>query len=65
MDTKILRHLASQLEERQKQLIESLADGNVKDFADYRYLCGTIRGLSFAQSELQDLVRRIREIEDE
>lgn len=57
--------ITSKIEERRQQLIESLMDGAVKDFAEYRYLCGTIRGLGFAQSEVEDLVRRLREIEDE
>lgn len=65
MDQKVGSYLIGKLSERITQLTESLADGSVKDFAEYRYLCGTIRGLSLAQSEIQDLVRRIREIEDE
>ena len=65
MESKIISHLSSKIAERISQLNEALVDGNAKDFAEYRYLCGTIRGLGFAQSEIQDLVRRIREIEDE
>ena len=65
MEDRVLSHLLSKITERANQLTESLADGNAKDFAEYRYLCGTIRGLSHAQAEIQDLVRRIREIEDE
>lgn len=65
MEEKILRLLTSVLDERIKQVTESLADGAVKDFAEYRYMCGTIRGLSFAHAEVQDLVRRLREIDDE
>lgn len=65
MEQQILLRLASKIEERHQQLIESLADGSPKDFAEYRYLCGTIRGLAFAQSEIQDLVRRIKEYNDE
>lgn len=65
MEDRVLSHLLSKITERTNQLTESLADGNAKDFAEYRYLCGTIRGLSHAQSEIQDLVRRLREINDE
>lgn len=65
MEDRVLTHLLSKVSERIEQLTESLADGNAKDFAEYRYLCGTIRGLSHAQSEIQDLVRRIREIDNE
>lgn len=65
MDDKILILLTSKIEERREQLIQALADGSAKDFAEYRYMCGTIRGLSFAHSEIQDLVRRIKEYNDE
>lgn len=65
MDDRVLTHLLSKVSERIEQLTESLADGNAKDFAEYRYLCGTIRGLSHAQSEMKDLVRRLREIDNE
>ena len=35
------------------------------DFAHYRELCGFIRGLQTAQTELGDLVRRLKEFEDD
>lgn len=65
MEDRVLSHLLSVVNDRIEQLTESLADGNAKDFAEYRYLCGTIRGLSLAQSEITGLVRRLREIDDE
>lgn len=65
MDDKILMLLTAKVEERREQLIQSMADGSAKDYAEYRYMCGTIRGLSFAHSEIQDLVRRIKEYNDE
>jgi hypothetical protein len=57
--------LASKIKERQTQLIESLADGGSKDFSEYRYTCGTIRGLTFARQEIEDLVRNLRKYENE
>lgn len=65
MEEKILMLLSSRIEERKQQLIESLSIGSAKDFADYRFMCGTIRGLSFAHSEISDLVRKLKEYEDE
>jgi hypothetical protein len=65
MDDKILMLLTQKVDERREQLIQALSDGSAKDFAEYRYMCGTIRGLSFAHSEIQDLVRRIKEYNDE
>jgi hypothetical protein len=65
MEDRVLSHVLSKLNDRVIELTEALAEGNAKDFAEYRYLCGTIRGLSLAQSEIQDLVRKIREFDDE
>jgi hypothetical protein len=65
MEEKILMLISSKLEERREQLIQSVTDGSAKDYAEYRYMCGTIRGLSFAQSEVEDLVRRIRDMDNE
>jgi hypothetical protein len=37
----------------------------VKDFAEYKNLCGEIRGLATAQMEIKDLVRKLKESDDE
>ena len=57
--------VASKLEERRQQLMEALGEGSSKDFAEYRYVCGTIRGLDTALSEINDLLRRVKEMDDE
>jgi len=65
MDRKALNYVNSKLEERRKELLEFLGEGGAKDFAHYKEVCGVIRGLQTAQSELGDLVRKIKEFEDE
>ena len=65
MDDQILALLTSKYEDRKKTLIEFLCDGAAKDFADYKNLCGEIRGLSVAQEETKDLVRKLKELDDE
>jgi len=65
MDQKILMLVSSRLEERRQQLSEALGEGSAKDFAEYRFLCGTIRGLDTALSEINDLLRRVKEMDDE
>ena len=54
-----------EIEEKQKYLADALASGAAKDFAEYKFMCGEIRGLSFAQSYINDLVRRMEQNEDE
>jgi hypothetical protein len=65
LDDKALTLLTAKIEGRRQQLMESLADGGPKDFAEFRYMCGTIRGLTFAQQEIEDLVRNKRDIDNE
>jgi hypothetical protein len=54
-----LEHLMSQIEERRKDIIESLGDGAARSFEDYKYAAGTVRGLLTAQSLIADLAKRM------
>lgn len=65
MDQQILEHLHVKLEAKRKELIEDLGDGVAKDYPAYQNLCGVIRGLLTAQSEINDLLRRMKESEDD
>lgn len=65
MDQKILLLLVSKTEERRQQLMDSVSSGSAKDYAEYRYMCGTIRGLDAVLMEINDLLRRLKEIDDE
>jgi hypothetical protein len=65
MDSKILEILHAKLETKRKELTEDLGDGVAKDYPAYQNLCGVIRGLLTAQSEINDLLRRLKETEDD
>jgi hypothetical protein len=54
-----LEHLMSQIEDRRKDIIESLGDGSAKSFEEYRYAAGMVRGLLTAQSLIADLAKRM------
>lgn len=41
-----------------------LNGGGAKDFAEYRHVCGVIRGLTHAEQIVKDLVQKM-EFEDE
>ena len=62
---KIFEVLNSKINERIQDLNGALSDGVAKDFADYRGMCGVIKGLRTAQFELNDLLRKIKESDDE
>jgi len=65
MKTKVLGLLNSKLEEQKIQLSEVLCAGNAKSYEHYKELCGQIRGLMTAQLEMSDLVRNLKDAEDE
>ena len=57
LEEKVGEHLA-----RQKTALHL---GTAKDFANYREMCGVVRGLNLALMEIADLSRNYEEIEDE
>jgi len=61
MEQQLLEYLGSKLDERRKALIEALGTGVVPDYAEYKYLCGQVRGLLIAQDELDALLRKLKE----
>lgn len=65
MDDPTLERLKKRLEEERQNVIESLGDGVAKDYADYQRMCGVIRGLLTAQREINDLLRKLKEEDDD
>lgn len=53
-----------EIEERRESIGRAVIDGAARDFAEYKSMCGEIRGLSQAHVYITDLVRRM-ENEDE
>ena len=51
--------------ERIESTKQRLAIGSAKDYPEYRELCGLIRGLEFAQREVDDLSRHYMEDEND
>lgn len=44
---------------------DDLANGQCTDFAQYKELCGVIRGLAYAERHLLDLADKMKEDDDE
>jgi len=65
MNQQILEHLSKKVRIRQDEITEVIANGGVSDYAAYRELVGVIRGLATCQQEIEDLVRRFKEDDDE
>jgi hypothetical protein len=58
-DTRPLSVLRSELEKLKQDQVSFLTGGGAKDFAEYRHICGIIRGLNHADVIVRDLVQRI------
>lgn len=56
-----LELLMEQVEERRKDIIESLGDGAAKDYAAYQNAVGVVRGLLTAQSLIAALQKNLEE----
>ena len=65
MELKIFEVLNQKLNERIIDLSRTLSEGVAKDHADYRGMCSVIKGLQTAQYELNDLLRKIKDDDDE
>jgi len=64
LDDKILNHLASEYDKLRNDQVIFLAGGGAKTFDEYRHVCGVIRGLTYAESIVKDLVQRMETIDD-
>ena len=56
--------LKDRIEEQKSSATEFLAGGSAKDYAQYRDMCGLIRGLETAHSFVEDLSHNYMEDED-
>jgi len=57
--------LIERIEERKSSAVEFLTGGSAKDFAEYRNVCGLVRGLQAARSIVEDLSRNYMEDDDD
>jgi hypothetical protein len=65
MSNTIMDLLDRKLEEQVKSHSEALVGGVVADYASYKEQCGVIRGLQTAQREIADLVRKLKDENDD
>tara|TARA_R110000822_G_scaffold14535_7_gene51006 strand:+ start:1522 stop:1719 length:198 start_codon:yes stop_codon:yes gene_type:complete len=65
MEQKILDLVSKKLSDREHELVVLMSDGGCKSFDHYKELCGFIRGLRTAQLEMVDLVRNLKDNDDD
>jgi hypothetical protein len=57
--------LKNKLRTDMNNFTDDLANGQCTDFAQYKELCGVIRGLAYAERHLLDLAENLKEDNDE
>jgi hypothetical protein len=65
MIDKYLKLLSSKIDDKVSQLQISLADGKAEDFAEYKKMCGEVKGLLTARLFIIDLQERVTNDDDE
>jgi hypothetical protein len=61
---RVLTHVQKELKQLRAQQVEFVNSGRAADFAEYRYICGVIRGLDQADEFVNDLAKKM-ELSDE
>lgn len=61
---KIIDIILKQLRERRVQLTDAMANGSAKDYAEYKFLCGEIRGLTAVEMYLQTLTKNLEQYDE-
>lgn len=56
--------LTKNIDDEVRQIETNLGAGCAKDYAEYQYLCGKIRGLLSARINLETLKRRMESIDE-
>ena len=64
MNSDLLRHLSSKVQQEIGVISDDLARGTAKDHGEYKYACGIIRGLMIANSILADTAQKMEQDDD-
>jgi hypothetical protein len=59
MSNQAFSYLAKEIDKLRGDQVSFLAGGGAKDFAEYRHVCGVIRGLTHAEQLVIDLVQKL------
>ena len=65
MIDKYLKHLTQKVDDKVSQLQMSMADGKAEDYAEYKKMCGEVKGLLTARLFIADLQERVFNNDDD
>lgn len=63
-NSRVLAYLAKEIDKLRGDQQTFLNGGGAKDFAEYRHVCGVIRGLTHAETIVKDLVQRMEQSDE-
>lgn len=64
MSNEVLKYLSDKIREERTHLAEDMSLGKAKDFGDYKYACGIIRGLLLANNMVIETAERLENSDD-
>ena len=64
MNSQALSYLLKEIDKLREDQAIFLNGGGAKDFAEYRHVCGVIRGLTHADQIVKDLARKMEYSDD-
>ena len=64
MEAKILEHLLVKIKQIEDQYAIALSGKSARDYAEYSEMCGVFKGLSLCKGEIDTMMRRFKEDED-
>ena len=64
MNSQALTYLLKEIDKIREDQAVFLNGGGAKDFAEYRHVCGVIRGLTHADQIVKDLAKKLEYSDD-
>ena len=64
MSNDVLKFLSDKIQAERLLLAEDMSMGKAKDFGDYKYACGIIRGLLLANNMILETAERLNNADD-
>ena len=64
MNSQALSYLLKEIDKLREDQAIFLNGGGAKDFAEYRHVCGVIRGLTHAEQLVKDLAKKLEYSDD-
>ena len=64
MNSQALAYLLKEIDKLREDQAIFLNGGGAKDFAEYRHVCGVIRGLTHADQIVKDLAKKLEYSDD-